>query len=114
MSASERLPEQRSGPCRDGTFVAFAARGRGRSAARIRKQGPSLVSAHHTRAPGVAHPMDRARRNASAQRAYEAQVRAGTEGLVKFTGLGVGLAILGHYTWPFFRCVALALSCGGC
>ena len=47
--------------------------------------------------------MDRACRKADADRAYEVQVRAGTEGAVKFTGVGVGLAVLGHYSWPFFR-----------
>jgi hypothetical protein len=59
--------------------------------------------------------MNRASRNENAQRAYDVQVRAGTEGAIKFTALGTGLAILGHYTWPFFRYVspAIALQCGG-
>lgn len=51
--------------------------------------------------------MDRARRKAEADKAYEVQVLAGTRGALTFTGVGVGLAILGHHTWPFFR---LALS----
>ena len=48
--------------------------------------------------------MERARRKADADKAYEVQVRAGTEGALKFTGAGIGLAVLGHYTWPSFRC----------
>ena len=39
----------------------------------------------------------------AAQRAYDVQVSAGLEGAAKFTALGLGLAVLGHNTWPFFR-----------
>lgn len=51
--------------------------------------------------------MDRARRLESAQRAYDIQVRAGSEGAAKFTCLGLGLAVIGHHTWPFFRWAAV-------
>jgi len=54
--------------------------------------------------------MDRARRKEDAQRAYNVQVRAGTEGAIRYTGVGLGLAILGHYTWPFFRRQTLAFK----
>lgn len=54
--------------------------------------------------------MDRARRKQDAERAYDVQVKAGTEGAVRYTAVGVGLAILGHYTWPFFRRQTLAFK----
>lgn len=47
--------------------------------------------------------MDRERRKQDADRAYEVQVKAGTEGALRYTALGIGLAIMGHYTWPAFR-----------
>lgn len=47
----------------------------------------------------------RARRKADVQQAYDVQVRAGMEGAARYTSIGLGLAILGHYTWPFFRYV---------
>lgn len=55
--------------------------------------------------------MDRQRqRAASVQHAYEVQVSAGIEGAAKFTALGLGLAILGHHTSPFFRRQTLAFK----
>ncbi|GJE84669.1 hypothetical protein PsYK624_007450 [Phanerochaete sordida] len=55
--------------------------------------------------------MDRRRHHAeSVQRAYDVQVRAGLEGAAKFTALGLGLAVLGHNTWPFFRRQTLAIK----
>lgn len=54
--------------------------------------------------------MDRARRKADAERAYDAQVRAGSVGAARATGVGVGLTILGHYTWPWFRRQTLAFK----
>ncbi|KIP12812.1 hypothetical protein PHLGIDRAFT_61047 [Phlebiopsis gigantea 11061_1 CR5-6] len=54
--------------------------------------------------------MDRARRLESAQRAYDIQVRAGSEGAAKFTFIGLGLAIIGHHTWPFFKKQTLAFK----
>lgn len=47
--------------------------------------------------------MDRARRLESAQRAQEIQVKAGSVGAAKYTCIGLGLAILGHHTWPLFK-----------
>lgn len=47
--------------------------------------------------------MDRERRRQDADRAYAVQVKAGTEGALRYTALGIGLAIMGHYTWPAFR-----------
>ena len=47
----------------------------------------------------------RARRKADVDAAYDAQVKAGMAGAARYTSIGVGLAILGHYTWPFFRYV---------
>ena len=54
--------------------------------------------------------MDRARRRAEAEKAYKVQVEAGTIGALRATGVGVGLAIIGHYTWPWFRCVCSLCS----
>ena len=47
----------------------------------------------------------KARRKADIETAYNVQVEAGLHGATRFTSLGLGLAILGHYTWPWFRCV---------
>ncbi|KAK7695700.1 hypothetical protein QCA50_000336 [Cerrena zonata] len=54
--------------------------------------------------------MDRARRRQDADRAYDVQVKAGTEGALRYTALGIGLAIMGHYTWPLFRRQTLAFK----
>ncbi|PSR73618.1 hypothetical protein PHLCEN_2v10537 [Hermanssonia centrifuga] len=53
--------------------------------------------------------MDRARRREEVNRAYDVQVRAGTEGALRYTSIGIGLAILGHYTWPLFRVADVSL-----
>ncbi|KZT72586.1 hypothetical protein DAEQUDRAFT_705037 [Daedalea quercina L-15889] len=47
--------------------------------------------------------MDRATRKEDVERAYELQAKAGLEGAARTTVLGIGLAVLGHYTWPTFR-----------
>ncbi|KAI0728712.1 hypothetical protein C8Q72DRAFT_356365 [Fomitopsis betulina] len=47
--------------------------------------------------------MDRATRKADVERAYELQRKAGLAGAARATVLGIGLAVLGHYTWPTFR-----------
>lgn len=49
--------------------------------------------------------MDRATRKADVERAYELQRKAGLAGAARATVLGIGLAVLGHYTWPTFRSV---------
>ena len=57
----------------------------------------------------------RAYRKQNVERAYDVQMRAGLEGAARYTSIGVGLAILAHYTWPAFRYVRarlpLLLSC---
>ena len=47
----------------------------------------------------------KARRKADVEEAYNVQVQAGMQGALRYTSIGVGLAILGHYTWPTFRYV---------
>ncbi|KAJ7228838.1 hypothetical protein GGX14DRAFT_344889 [Mycena pura] len=37
------------------------------------------------------------------ERAYAVQTRSGIEGALHGAAIGVGLAIITHYTWPFFR-----------
>ncbi|KAI0786376.1 hypothetical protein C8Q75DRAFT_771524 [Abortiporus biennis] len=54
--------------------------------------------------------MDRQRRKEDAQKAYDVQVRAGIQGAIRYTSIGLGMAILGHYTWPFFRRQTLAFK----
>ncbi|KAI0346762.1 hypothetical protein BDW22DRAFT_1351024 [Trametopsis cervina] len=54
--------------------------------------------------------MERARRKADADRAYNVQVLAGTRGGIMFLGAGGGLAIVAHHTWPFFRRQTLAFK----
>ena len=49
--------------------------------------------------------MDRATRKEDVERAYELQAKAGLAGAARATVLGIGLAVLGHYTWPTFRSV---------
>ena len=51
--------------------------------------------------------MDRATRKEDVERAYELQAKAGLAGAARATVLGIGLAVLGHYTWPTFRSVSL-------
>ncbi|KAJ3551857.1 hypothetical protein NM688_g4468 [Phlebia brevispora] len=52
----------------------------------------------------------RAHRRENVQKAYDVQVKAGLEGAARYTSIGVGLAILAHYTWPFFRRQTLAFK----
>ncbi|CCM01701.1 uncharacterized protein FIBRA_03765 [Fibroporia radiculosa] len=54
--------------------------------------------------------MDRATRKEDVQKAYELQTRAGVAGAARSTAVGLGLAVLGHYTWPAFRILSLSLS----
>ncbi|KAI0092794.1 hypothetical protein BDY19DRAFT_507453 [Irpex rosettiformis] len=54
--------------------------------------------------------MDRARRKADADRAYNVQALAGIHGGFLFLGGGAGLAIIGHHTWPAFRRQTLAFK----
>ncbi|KAI0770798.1 hypothetical protein BC629DRAFT_1595736 [Irpex lacteus] len=54
--------------------------------------------------------MDRARRKADAERAYNVQALAGIHGGFMFLGGGAGLAIIGHHTWPLFRRQTLAFK----
>lgn len=51
--------------------------------------------------------MDRQTRKQDIEHAYDLQARAAVAGAARFTTIGIGLAVLGHYTWPTFR---LALS----
>ncbi|PCH41440.1 hypothetical protein WOLCODRAFT_137390 [Wolfiporia cocos MD-104 SS10] len=55
--------------------------------------------------------MDRATRNEDVQRAYEIQANAAVAGAARFSAVGTGLAILGHYTWPAFRRQTLPFKC---
>lgn len=57
--------------------------------------------------------MDRARRKADAERAYNVQALAGIHGGFMFLGGGAGLAIIGHHTWPLFRCSRLPSAING-
>ena len=50
--------------------------------------------------------MDRATRKEDVERAYELQAKAGLAGAARATVLGLGMAVLGHYTWPTFRSVS--------
>lgn len=54
--------------------------------------------------------MDRATRKEDVERAYQLQAKAGLAGATRATVLGIGLAVLGHYTWPTFRSVHSSLS----
>ncbi|KAF9008871.1 hypothetical protein BDQ17DRAFT_1349107 [Cyathus striatus] len=45
----------------------------------------------------------RSRQREDVEKAYEIQVRAGIEGATRMTAVGVGLAIIAHYSWPLFR-----------
>ena len=47
--------------------------------------------------------MDRARRKEDVDRAYELQSKAAIIGAARFTAVGLGLAVIGHYSWPLFR-----------
>ncbi|KAJ3476963.1 hypothetical protein NLI96_g10791 [Meripilus lineatus] len=58
----------------------------------------------------VTAPISRAARKQDAEKAYEVQVKAGTQGAVRYASIGTGLVILGHYTWPLFRRQTLAFK----
>ncbi|KAI0939454.1 hypothetical protein AcW1_004491 [Taiwanofungus camphoratus] len=47
--------------------------------------------------------MDRARRREEVDQAYELQARAAMIGAARYTAIGLGLATIGHYSWPLFR-----------
>ncbi|OSX59185.1 hypothetical protein POSPLADRAFT_1048534 [Postia placenta MAD-698-R-SB12] len=47
--------------------------------------------------------MDRQTRKQDIEHAYDLQARAAVAGAARFTTIGIGLAVLGHYTWPTFR-----------
>jgi len=47
--------------------------------------------------------MDRATRKQDLDHAYELQAKAAVAGAARSTAVGLGLAVLGHYTWPVFR-----------
>lgn len=73
-----------------------------------RRESEDLSIYHHR--PLSTSMEGRAYRKQNVDRAYDVQTRAGLEGAARFTSLGVGLAILAHYTWPTFRCVRERLS----
>lgn len=50
--------------------------------------------------------MDRARRREEVDQAYELQARAAMIGAARYTAIGLGLATIGHYSWPLFRSAA--------
>ncbi|KAF7433216.1 hypothetical protein PC9H_005166 [Pleurotus ostreatus] len=45
----------------------------------------------------------RSRQREDVDRAYDIQTRAGIEGAVRGTGVGTGLAMIAHFSWPWFR-----------
>jgi len=47
--------------------------------------------------------MDRATRKQDVDHAYELQAKAAVVGAARSTAVGLGLAVVGHYTWPVFR-----------
>ena len=51
--------------------------------------------------------MDRGRRKEEVDRAYEIQARAAVRGAAQYGAVGLGLAAIGHYTWPSFKCVVV-------
>ncbi|PFH52871.1 hypothetical protein AMATHDRAFT_79543 [Amanita thiersii Skay4041] len=52
----------------------------------------------------------RSRQRDDVERAYLIQARAATEGAAQAMAAGLGLTILGHYTWPLFRRQTLAFK----
>ncbi|KAH9951755.1 hypothetical protein B0H21DRAFT_717329 [Amylocystis lapponica] len=54
--------------------------------------------------------MDRARRKEELDKAYELQSKAAMIGAARYTGVGFGLAVIGHYSWPLFRRQTLAFK----
>lgn len=51
------------------------------------------------------------RRKEEIEEAYQIQVRAGLRGAAQYGAVGAGLATIGHYSWPAFRCVILPYTC---
>ncbi len=49
--------------------------------------------------------MNTQRRKDEIEKAYQVQVAAGLRGAAQFGAVGLGLAAIGHYSWPAFRCV---------
>ena len=54
--------------------------------------------------------MNRSRRKEEVERAYQIQVEAGLRGAAQYGAVGLGLAAVGHYAWPAFRCVSIRLA----
>ena len=51
--------------------------------------------------------MNNERRKEELEKAYQVQVQAGLRGAAQFGAVGLGLAAIGHYSWPSFRCVVV-------
>ncbi|KAH9894257.1 hypothetical protein C8Q73DRAFT_695049 [Cubamyces lactineus] len=47
--------------------------------------------------------MDRGRRKEEVEKAYEIQAKAAVRGAAQYGAVGLGLAAIGHYTWPSFK-----------
>ncbi|RDX53120.1 hypothetical protein OH76DRAFT_70520 [Lentinus brumalis] len=47
--------------------------------------------------------MNTQRRKDEIEKAYQVQVAAGLRGAAQFGAVGLGLAAIGHYSWPAFR-----------
>ncbi|CDO74060.1 hypothetical protein BN946_scf185043.g110 [Trametes cinnabarina] len=47
--------------------------------------------------------MNRVRRQEEVDRAYEVQAKAAIRGAAQYGAVGLGLAAIGHYSWPAFR-----------
>ena len=56
--------------------------------------------------------MNTQRRKEEIEKAYKIQAEAGIRGFAQFGAVGLGLAAIGHYTWPTFRCVGCSCSVG--
>ncbi|TFK29309.1 hypothetical protein FA15DRAFT_664239 [Coprinopsis marcescibilis] len=52
----------------------------------------------------------RTRRDRDVQTAYEIQSRAAASGALRGFGVGAGVAIIAHHTWPLFRRQTLAFK----
>jgi len=46
---------------------------------------------------------ERVRIRGDVDKAHELQIKAGIKGSAQYTGLGLGVVIIGHHTWPLFR-----------
>ncbi|KAH9853783.1 hypothetical protein C2E23DRAFT_776662 [Lenzites betulinus] len=47
--------------------------------------------------------MNRGHRREDVEKAYEIQARAGAIGAAQYGAVGLGLAAIGHHSWPAFR-----------